>query len=215
MDIFCEMQHGPLLIANNIMLSEKMSLLINSKGLAIVHNLILGPIGNTKLDERNTPFHPAHSTQIAGLFNAPGGDHRFYNNLFVSACNASVLDNSMLQVWASGNVFTKGTQPSKFDREVLVKPEFDAAARITEKPDGWYLELAVDPDWTKEQKRQLITTELLGKAKIPNLSYENADGTPLKINTDYFGKKRNVANPFPGPFKGVKAGKQTIKVWQK
>jgi alpha-L-arabinofuranosidase len=212
-DIFCEMQHGPLLIANNLLLSEKCSFLINSKSLAIVHNLILGPIAIINLDERNTPFHQAHSTEIAGLFNAPGGDHRFYNNLFVSSCNAKVLDNSILRVWAVGNVFTKGTQASKFDTEVLAKPEFDADAKLTEKPDGWYLELAIDPNWTKEQKRQLVTTKLLGKAKVPNLSYENADGTPLKINTDYFGKKRNVANPFPGPFENSGKGTIKLKVW--
>jgi len=212
-DIFCEMQHGPLLIANNILLSKEKSFLINSKGLAVVHNLILGPIQNVNLDERNTPFHQAHSTEIAGLFNAPGGDHRFYNNLFVSACQANELDNSILQVWAKGNVFTKGTQASKYDSEVLVKPEFDAGVRLTEKPNGWYLELAVDPNWTKEQKRMLVTTELLGKARVPNLSYENADGTPLKIDTDYFGKKRNVANPFPGPFENNVNGTVTLKVW--
>jgi len=212
-DIFCEMQHGPLLIVNNILLSEKCSFLINSKSLAIVHNLIAGPISIINLDERKTPFHKAHSTEIAGLFNAPGGDHRFYNNLFVSACNAKVLDNSILQVWSVGNVFTKGAQPSKFDTEVLAKPEFDAGVRLKEKPDGWYLELAVDPNWTKERKRQLVTTELLGKAKVPSLSYENADGTPLKINTDYFGKKRNVANPFPGPFENAGNGTVTLKVW--
>jgi len=212
-DIFCEMQHGPLLIANNILLSKEKSFLINSKGLAIVHNLILGPIQNVNLDERNTPFHQAHSTEIAGLFNDPGGDHRFYNNLYVSACKANELDNSILPVWAAGNVFTKGTQASKFDSEALVKPEFDAGVRLTEKPNGWYLELAVDPNWTKEQKRKLVTTELLGKARIPNLSYENADGMPLEIDTDYFGKKRNVANPFPGPFENASKGTMMLKVW--
>jgi len=212
-DIFCEMQHGPLLIANNILLSKEKSFLINSKGIAVVHNLILGPIQNVNLDERNTPFHQAHSTEIAGLFNAPGGDHRFYNNLYVSACKANELDNSILPVWAAGNVFTKGTQASKFDSEALVKPEFDAGVRLTEKPNGWYLELAVDPNWTKEQKRKLVTTELLGKARIPNLSYENADGMPLEIDTDYFGKKRNVANPFPGPFENASKGTMMLKVW--
>jgi alpha-N-arabinofuranosidase len=175
--------------------------------------LILGPIEIINLDERNTPFHLAHSTEIAGLFNAPGGDHRLYNNLFVSSCNAKVLDNSILQVWAVGNVFTKGAQASKFDREVLVKPEFDAGVKLTEKPDGWYLELAVNPNWTKEQKRQLVTTELLGKAKVTNLSYENADGTPLRINTDFFGKKRNITNPFPGPFENRGNGTLMLKVW--
>ena len=213
MDIFCEMQHGPLLIANNLLLSAKRSFLINSKGLAIVHNLIAGPIENVKLDKRNTPFHQAHSTEIAGLFNAPAGDHRFYNNLFVSTCNAGVLDNCTLPVWAAGNVFTRGTQASKFDVEALSVPEFDAGTKLTEQQDGWYLELAVDPNWTKEQKRQLVTTQLLGKAKVPNLSYENSDGTALKIDTDYFGKKRNKANPFPGPFENPWNGKIKLKVW--
>ncbi len=212
-DIFCEMQHGPLVIANNILLSAKRSFLINAKGLAVVHNLILGPIENVKLDKRNTPFHQAHSTEIAGLFDAPSGDHRFYNNLFVSSCNAKVLDNSILPVWAAGNVFTRGTQASKFDVEALVLPEFDAGTKLTEQSDGWYLELSVDPDWTDKHKRQLVTTQLLGKAKVPGLSYENSDGTVLKIDTDYFGNKRDDANPFPGPFEIPGKGTIKLKVW--
>ena len=30
-----------------------------------------------------------------------------------------------------------------------------------------------------------MTTELLGKAAIPNLPYEQPDGTPIRVNTDY------------------------------
>ena len=213
LDIFCEMQHGPLLIANNIMISTKRSFLINSKGLAIVHNLILGTIENMKFDARNTPFHQAHSTEIAGLFNAPSGDHRLYNNLFVTSCSDSALNNSLLPVWAAGNVFTKGTHASKFDTEAIVKPDFDANPHLEERSDGWYLEITVDPNWSKEQKRQLVTSKLLGKAKITNLLYENIDGTALKIDTDYFGKKRNEANPFPGPFENPRKGTTKLKVW--
>jgi alpha-N-arabinofuranosidase len=212
-DIFCEMQHGPLLIANNILLSKQKSFLINSKSLAIVHNLIMGPIEIINFDERNTPYHLAHSTQIAGLFNAPGGDHRLYNNLFVTDCSSSVLDISLLPIWASGNVYTRNTKASKFDREALVKPEFDPHVRLTEKSDGWYLELRVDPAWTKQQKRKIITTELLGKAKVPNLSYENGDGTPISILTDYFGKKRSIESPFPGAIEYTGNAAITVKVW--
>jgi len=212
-DIFCEMQHGPLLIANNILISKQKSFLINSKSLAIVHNLIMGPIEIINLDERNTPFHLAHSTQIAGLFNAPGGDHRLYNNLFVTDCKTNVLDVSILPVWAAGNVYTKGTLASRFDCEALVNPEFDPRVRLTEKPDGWYLELTVDPAWTKQQKRQIVTTELLGKAKVPNLPYENGNGTPISILTDYFGKKRSTESPFPGPIEYTGNGTIAVKVW--
>ena len=40
-----------------------------------------------------------------------------------------------------------------------------------------------------------MTTELLGKAKIPGLPYENPDGSPLKIDTDYFGKTKRRSEP--------------------
>ena len=36
-------------------------------------------------DGRMTPFHKAHSTEVAGLHNNPCGDDRFYNNLFVGS----------------------------------------------------------------------------------------------------------------------------------
>jgi len=58
----------------------------------------------------------------------------------------------------------------------------------------------------------LVTTELLGKAIISNLPFENADDSEVEINTDFFGKKRNVANPSLCPFEIVESGKQTIKV---
>jgi len=62
-------------------------------------------------------------------------------------------------------------------------------------------------------KTQLVTSELLGKAVAPNAGFENPDGSPLKIDTDYFGNKRSEANPFVGPFEGLKEGEQVIKVW--
>ena len=58
-----------------------------------------------------------------------------------------------------------------------------------------------------------MTTELLGKAKIPDLPYEQPDGSPYRIDTDYLGRKRNDANPFPGPFELSKRNKQELKVW--
>ena len=60
-----------------------------------------------------------------------------------------------------------------------------------------------------------VTTALLGKANIPNLSFDNPDGTPLRIDTDYFGRNRDVGKPFPGPFENIESGPQTIKVWPK
>lgn len=215
-DIYLEMQHGSILVANNLLLSQSKAFSMNSQGTAFVHNLIVGPIFNFRDDGRSTPFQLAHSTALAGMYPAiqgDSGDDRFYNNLFAGTCNLHVLDNLALPCFAVGNVFTKGTQPSKFDTEALVKPDFDTSLKLTKKTDGWYLTLARDQAWRDEVKRPLVTTKLLGKAKVSQCSYENRDGSPVQIDTDFFGNKRNVNNPFPGPFEKTGTGKQEMKVW--
>ena len=215
-DIFFEMQHGPILVANNLLLSTRKAFSLNSQGIAFVHNLIAGSVVNSYGDTRSTPHLSAHSTEFTGLYTAAkgdSGDHRFYNNLFVAPCDLQAMDKSVLPCFAAGNVFAKGSQASNFDTNALSKSNFDAGAKLTREPDGWYLELIEDKVWRDEAKRELVTTALLGKAKVSGCVYENPDGTPLRINTDYFGKKRDEKNPFPGPFELSDGGQQNLRVW--
>jgi len=215
-DIFFEMQHGPILVANNLLLSHRKAFSLNSQGIAFVHNLIAGPIVNGYGDTRSTPFLSAHSTEIAGLYPAAqgdSGDHRFYNNLFTAPCDLHVMDKSVLRCFAAGNVFSKGSQASSFDTNALSRSNFDAGVTLTRKPDGWYLELTEEKAWRDGARRELVTTEALGKAKVSGCGYENPDGTPLRITTDYFGKKRDEKNPFPGPFELSSDGQQNLRVW--
>ena len=212
-DLYTEVDHGPFLVANNLFLSGKAHL-SNSQGGAYVHNLIAGELEIIP-DGRRTPFHKPHSTELVGLHNCPIGDVRWYNNLLTTRCNLNAYNAATLPVAAAGNVFTKGATPAKHEIAPLLKPSFDPGIKLVKKDDGWYLELALDPAWATEQSRPLVSTELLSKAKIPDLPFENPDGTPIRIDTDYFGKKRNTSNPFPGPFEVSKDGKQTLKVWPK
>jgi hypothetical protein len=55
--------------------------------------------------------------------------------------------------------------------------------------------------------------QIVRVAKVPDCAYENPDGSPLRVSTDYFGQKRSAKNPFPGPFEKTADGKQQIKVW--
>lgn len=57
--------------------------------------------------------------------------------------------------------------------------------------------------------------EVGGNTKDDNCTFENVDGSPITIDTDYFGKPHDPENPGVGPFAGLKAGKHTIKVWPK
>ena len=91
-DIWIEIAHGPTLIDNNIMLSERCAR-VPTQGVAFVHNLFCGSITgvgrgvlNGSIDHpspRYTPIHKPHSTAITGVMTVLHGDMRFYNNVFV------------------------------------------------------------------------------------------------------------------------------------
>ncbi len=211
-DLFLEVDHGPFLVDNNIFLSRQSQLIV-SQGGAYAHNLIAGGLNMIPFDARLTPFHKAHSTELAGLTNNPCGDVRYYNNLFVQGGDVSPYDKATLPVWMAGNVFLKAAKPSKHEIAPLVRSDFDPSIKLVEKPDGFYLEITLDPAWSREQTRKLVTTELLGRAAVPNLPFENADGSPIRVNTDYFGKKRTEAHLCPGPFETTAKGKRTLRLW--
>ena len=91
-DIFVEVSHGPTLIDNNLLLSDR-AIKIACQGTAIVHNLIAGGLVSVGMGTDNgalslaspryTPYHYPHRTQVAGFMTFLHGDDRFYNNIFI------------------------------------------------------------------------------------------------------------------------------------
>jgi hypothetical protein len=112
----------------------------------------------------------------------------------------------------AGNVFLNGAKPSKYEPNALVLSQANPELKLVEKSDGTYLQITSSEAWTGQQ-RQLVTTDLLGRAKTPDLRYEQPDGSPYRIDTDYLGRKRNPADPFPGPVEPVDDGQPSLKVW--
>jgi alpha-L-arabinofuranosidase len=211
-DFFFEVDHGPILVDNNLLLSAQ-SLDSRSQGVAFVQDLFGGAVSVSPFDARQTPFHKPHSTELAGFHDNPRGDDHYYNNLFVGPGDLSQYDDAKLPVWMDGNVFLKGAKPSRHETAPLVQPEFAPALKLVEEADGLYLEMKYDPSWNTERTRKIVTTKLLGRAIIPNATYEQPDGTRIRINTDYFGKRRNESNPTPGPFENPGTGSLMLKVW--
>jgi alpha-N-arabinofuranosidase len=52
----------------------------------------------------------------------------------------------------------------------------------------------------------------LGNTIISKAAFENPDGSPLKIDRDYFGKPRSESNPAVGPFENSGEGRILLKV---
>ena len=210
-DLFVEVNHGPFLVDNNLFLSGR-SLFDMSQGGAYVHNLFVGRIELRPELRRSTPFHKAHCTEVASLRNIQGGDDRFCNNLVIHPGGLDGYDKAALPVQIEGNVYYHGAKHYFKEKNYLEKPEFDPEIQVVEEGDSVMLQITLDDSY-HALDNPLVTTAFLGRAKMPNAAYENPDGTPLKIDTDYFGKKRSEVNPSAGPFANPGEGKLTLKVW--
>jgi len=75
-----------------------------------------------------------------------------------------------------------------------------------------YLQIGFNPR-VYDQNVKMVTTEILGKAKVPKAKFENPDGSELKIDTDYFGAKRSEINPSVGPFENPDKSDLKFKIW--
>lgn len=209
-DLFVEVNHGPFLVDNNIFLSNR-SLLDVSQGGAYAHNLFAGRIAPHPELNRETPFHTPHSTEVAGLLKIAGGDNRFYNNLFVGPSGLAVYDKAARPIFAAGNVYLNGAEPCVAEEDPIVRTQADPKVQIAEEGKSVRLHITVDPSW-QAAKTTPVTTSLLGLAAVSKAAYENPDSTPLTIDTDYFGKKRD-AQPSAGPFENPGEGQLTLNVW--
>ena len=223
-DFFSEVNHGPYLVDNNLFLSG-LSVQNMSHGGAYVHNLMAGRI-RARTTERKTPYMKAHSTQVAGLHDIMKiGDVRFYNNIFVGkgvvagqaegdriGYGLSAFDDAELAMYVDGNAYFNGAVPYKGEGNRIVKTGFDPKVELVEKGEEVYLQMTVG-SWLYKLQNKLVTTKLLGRAVVPGLPYVNPDDTPLKVDTDYFGRSRDVRNPTAGPFENPGEGRVSLRVW--
>jgi len=209
-DLFVEVNHGPFLIDHNIFLSA-ISLWDMSQGGAYAHNLFAGRIMINPESRRQTPWQVAHGTAIAGLSNIKGGDNRFYNNIFIGPAGLDGYDNAALPVHMAGNVFLMGAKPSKHEKSPLVPADFDPDVSLRGDNGKWLLEF--DSGWGGIPAGPLVTSELLGKALIPDQAFVQPDGSPFRLDRDFTGAARSGDDPSPGPFEARPGGRQSIKVW--
>jgi alpha-N-arabinofuranosidase len=229
LDLFLEVNHGPFVIDNNLFLSKLVK--HHSQGGAYVHNIFGGVLGACP-DGRQTPYFKAHSTEKVADHEFVGGDDRFYNNMFDGNDGSSrdpgwwegmkthplwhfgyglwIYDTRPPAPQTGGNIYYNGALPCAKEKAVVVKTNPDI--KVEERGNDVYLHITIDPKQDIKGNK-IVTTALLGVAEVPQLPFESPDGKPIKIDTDYFGKKRNLKNPSTGPFENAGIGRVSLKVW--
>jgi len=108
-----------------------------------------------------------------------------------------------LPVWSEGNVYINGAKAwKKEDKCLVIELENDELKiELVEKDGHYYLDTNIF-DYLKDFGVRMINTEILGKVFEPEQYFENADGTPIRFDADYFGNHRGI-DIIPGPFASV------------
>ncbi len=220
-DLFIEVSHGPYLVDNNIFLSPH-SLFIQSEGGAFVHNLVTGIVYTWPDPNRFTPYFLPHSTDLKGLTTIFGGDDRFYNNIFVGRRhNSSDSDyhfglagynGTRLPVSIEGNLYFNKAEASDQDKKAIRSSTYDPDIKLVEKDEHGYLQFTFHESYYQHQVA-LITTEILGEAKIPKAPFDNPDGSSIVIDRDYFSSQRTPGRNHAGPFSSLNKGQVVLGLW--
>ena len=237
-DLFIEVNHGPMIVDNNIMLSKR-AILNASQGTAFVNNLIAGYIQLRPAYNRFTHYHFPHSTDVLGMQTIILGDDRFYNNIFASNADSLKSDQfhglnayndfplpshtwerkaldaynkQKFPVYIGANLYLNKALPSTIETNYVENRKRNPAISISEEEDGFYLHITMDES-SKTVKSQVVDTELLGVAFQSETPFEKRDATPITLDTDYLGNKRNSASSMVGPFDNLIVGVNTIKVF--
>jgi len=239
-DLFIEVTHGPHLVDNNV-LGSKYSLDNHAQGGAYVNNLFAGKIILKKMLNRATPYHSPHSTEVTGYAMVYGADDRLYSNMFIGGDKSDLAGTAIydgcttsleeyieavdanpkgdLEVfelveqpaYIAGNAYFCGAKPFAKENDKLNKPDFDTEFIIEENGDEVYLCITL-PEGFDTYVRSMQNTKSLGRVRIVDADFENPDGSPLTIDSDYL-DALVVKQSVSGPISCLKAGKNRIKIW--
>lgn len=240
-DLFIEVTHGPHLVDHNILASEY-ALDNFAQGGAYVNNLIAGKMVHHKVLDRSTPYHMPHSTKVAGVAVVYGGDDRFFNNIFIGddsieegvgtdhyngytksleeyiekVAEKEPGDLGLFMeveqpVYIDRNAYFNGAASFEGEEDKLEVDNFNPDVEIIEEGEEVYLSVKLPEDF-EQIRGDIHSTDTLKRVRIPDVDFENPDGSEVILDHDYFGKQKEESSAI-GPFVNLQKGENRIKVW--
>jgi hypothetical protein len=204
--IFLEMDHGPTLVDNNILIGPAVR--SNSEATVFAQNLCVDCGYDYAPDtQRQSQYYKPHTTEVVGRKTGTAQDDKWFNNIFVRRGLDRV---KTAPGYASDfNVFFEGARPSSFgDAHSVVDPCVTGFA-IKDNPRGATITFSVN-DAPFGVKGPRVNAQLVGVFPTVGQTIEDRDGKPLEVDTDING--RRYTQPVPGPLANLQKGLNTI-VW--
>jgi alpha-N-arabinofuranosidase len=204
--VFLEMNHGPILVDNNILIGQ--SIRSNSEATVFAHNLFVDCGYEYNPDtRRRSQYYKPHTTKSAGRKSGTAQDDKWFNNIFVRRGLERVKTASG---YASDyNIFLEGAKKSSFgDKNSVVDP-YVTGLTVKDHPRGATITFSMN-DAAFRVKGPWVDSELVGIFPTVGQTIEDRHGNPIKVDTDIKGKK--LTQPIAGPLTDLKQGLNTI-VW--
>jgi len=204
--VFLEMNHGPILVDNNVLIGQPIR--SNSEATVFAHNLFVDCGYEYSPDtERRSEYYKPHTTKAAGRKSGTAQDDKWFNNIFVRWGLDQV---KMAPGYASDyNAFLEGAKKSSFGEDHTVVDPHVTELTIKDLPFGAAITFSVN-DSPFRVEGPLVDAELVGVFPTVGQTIEDRYGNPVKVDTDINGKK--YTRPIAGPLADLKKGLNTI-VW--
>jgi alpha-N-arabinofuranosidase len=202
--LFLEMNHGPTLVDNNVLIGEEVR--SNSEATVFAHNLFVDCAYEYSPDvNRHSQYFEPHTAKTAGRKTGTAQDSKWFNNVFVR----KGLDRVRMAPGyeADFNVFLEGAKKSSFGDDHSVLESCAAGFAVEDHPQGATISFSIGETPLRVSGPQ-VCAELVGVFPTVGQTIEDRDGNPLAVGTDING--REFSRPIPGPLADIKPGQNTI-----
>jgi alpha-N-arabinofuranosidase len=197
-NIFLEMDHGPILVDNNVLVGQGVR--SNSEGCVFAHNLFVDCKFEMVSDtERSSQYYQPHTRKEVARKHGVPADDKWFNNVFVRRGLEGVKKATG---YASDyNVFLEGAKKSSFGDEHSTVVSTEVKFCREESPLDVSFSLQVTPALFR-LRAPWVDEKLVGVLPTVGQTIEDASGRKIRVDTDLLGHKR--AAPVPGPLADVK-----------
>lgn len=202
--VFLEMNHGPILVENNVLIGQPVR--SNSEATVFAHNLFADCGYDYGPDTtRRSQYYKPHTTVPVGRKTGTAQDDKWFNNIFVRQGLDPVKTASG---YASDyNVFLEDAKRSSFGDENSVVDPYTTRLTIKDHPRGATITFLVN-DAPLGVKGPQVNSDLVGVFPTVGQTIEDRYGNPVEVNADINGKR--YASPIAGPLADLKKGLNVI-----
>ena len=206
--LFLEMNHGPILVDNNILVGKRL-LRSNSESSVFAHNLLVNGSYRYNTDKnRQSQYYTPHTTIELEHKPVILKDDKWFNNIFIRNGLNEVPGGSGFE--SDFNVFYEGAEKSTFGDEHSIVDTFSPNFKIEDNPLGTTITFSVN-NAPFQVRGKPVSGDLVGVFETTGQTIEDRDGNPITVDSDFYEKE--FSKPIPGPLSQLKKGSSNTITW--